>query len=69
MRKLDIIDCNGRSAINICSVGIDARIGIDVHKYSNLPLVGGKGGYITSAAVNLLKGVRQPLRVKCGGTL
>ena len=69
VRKLDAIDCNGRVSINICSVGIDARIGTDVHKYSSLPLLGGKGSYITSAAVNLVKGVKQPLRVACGGKL
>ena len=69
VRALDVIDCNGRYAINICSVGIDARIGIDVHKYSSLPVLGGKASYITSAAVNLLKGVKQPLRVTCGGKL
>ncbi len=69
VRKLDAIDCNGRISINICSVGIDARIGTDVHKYSALPLLGGKASYITSAAVNLFKGVREPLRVTCGGKL
>ena len=69
VRALDAIDCNGRMSINICSVGIDARIGTDVHKYSALPLLGGKASYITSAAVNLIKGVRQDLRVKCGGKL
>ena len=69
LRKLDVIDCNGRYAINICSVGIDARIGIDVHKYSNLPLIGGAAGYVTSTAVNLIKGVKRPLRVVCGGKL
>ena len=69
VRKLDAIDCNGRASINICSVGIDARIGTDVHKYSSLPLLGGKMAYITSAAVNLVKGVREPLRVVCAGKL
>ena len=67
VRKLDVIDCNGRYSVNICSVGIDARIGTDVHKYSTLPLLGGKMAYLTSAAVNLFKGVRQPLRVVCNG--
>ena len=67
VRALDVIDCNGRYSVNICSVGIDARIGTDVHKYSALPLLGGKMAYVTSAAVNLFKGVRQPLRVVCNG--
>ena len=69
VRALDVIDCNGRYSVNICSVGIDARIGTDVHKYSTLPLLGGKAAYITSTAVNLVKGVRQPLRVVCDGKL
>ena len=69
VRALDVIDCNGRYSVNICSVGIDARIGTDVHKYSSLPLLGGKASYITSAAVNLFKGVKQPLRVLCDGRL
>jgi len=68
-RRLDVIDCNGRYSINICSVGIDARIGTDVHKYSELPVLGGKMAYVTSTAVNLVKGVRQPLRVICDGKL
>ncbi len=66
IRPLDVIDCNGRSSINICSVGIDARIGTEAHKYSALPLLGGKASYITSCAVNLIKGVKQPLRYRFG---
>ena len=66
VRKLDAIDCNGRACINICSVGIDARIGTDVHKYSSLPLVGGAAGYVTSTVVNLVKGIRTPMLIQCG---
>ena len=69
VRKLDVIDCNGRRAVNICSVGIDARIGIDVHRFSRLPLLKGGGAYVVSAGVNFLKGVKQPLRVTCNGKL
>ena len=69
VRKLDVIDCNGRRAVNICSVGIDARIGIDVHRFSRLPLIKGGGAYVVSAGVNFLKGVKQPLRVTCNGKL
>jgi len=69
VRPLDVIDCNGRKSINICSVGIDARIGTDVHKYSSIPLLGGKASYITSTVINLIKGVKQPLRIRCGGKL
>ena len=37
VHPIDLIDCNGRYSVNICSVGIDARIGSEVHKYSGLP--------------------------------
>lgn len=65
-RKIDLIDCNGRWCANICSVGIDARIGTDVHKYSHLPLVGGAAGYVISAIVNMFKGISRKMLVKCG---
>ncbi len=60
---IDLIRCNDRYSINICSVGIDARIGTDVHKYSDLPLISGHGAYIVSTVVNFIKGISRPLRV------
>ncbi len=65
VRPIDLISCNGRLSVNICSVGIDARIGTSVHKYSQLPVIGGKGGYIVSTVVNLVKGITQPMHVRC----
>jgi len=52
VRPIDLIDCNGRYGISICSVGIDARVGRDVHKYSKIPLIGGATGYVISLLVN-----------------
>jgi len=63
VRQLDIIDCNGRYGINIASVGIDARVGRDVHKYSSIPIIGGATGYVVALLVNVIKGVSQNLRV------
>ena len=63
---IDLIDCNGRMSANICSVGIDARIGTEVHKYTGLPLIGGAGAYVVSAIVNILKGVNRPMKVRAG---
>ena len=59
VRPFDIIECCGRYALNICSVGIDARIGTEVHQYHD--------SYIFSAVANLFKGIAQPLTVRgCG---
>ena len=67
--EIDLIDCNGRWCANICSVGIDARIGNDVHKYSKLPIIGGAAGYVVSTVVNLFKGINRNLKVSsCGYT-
>ena len=63
IRPLDLIDCSGRYGINICSVGIDARVAADVHKYSKIPIIGGATGYVVALAVNLLKGVGQKFRI------
>ena len=63
VRPLDLIKCGDRYGINICSVGIDARVGTDVHKYSKIPIIGGATGYVTSLIVNVIKGVKQPLKV------
>jgi YegS/Rv2252/BmrU family lipid kinase len=67
IRKLDLIDCNGRYGINICSVGIDARVGADVHKYSRIPIIGGRTGYSVSLIANVLKGVTQRFRISVEG--
>lgn len=56
--SMDAIDVNGRVALTIACSGIDARVARDVHKYSESPLLDGKGSYIYSLAVNFLfKGI------------
>jgi YegS/Rv2252/BmrU family lipid kinase len=60
---LDLIDCNGRYAINICSVGIDARIGTQVHEYSSKPLLSGGAAYVASLVVNVFRGINQHLKI------
>ena len=63
---IDLIDCNGRYSANLCSVGVDARIGTNVHNYTSIPLVGGSLAYVISAVVEIFKGVNMPMHIKCG---
>jgi len=63
---MDIIRCNDRYSMNICSVGIDARIGCNVHKYSALPLIGGAAAYVVSTVVELIRGVKRHMKVTVG---
>lgn len=63
---IDLIDCNGRYSANICCVGIDARVGADVHKYSGIPLIGGATGYVVSVLVHIFKGLTRRMKIKSG---
>ena len=66
VRPIDVMLCNGRYCANICSVGVDARIGTEVHKYSHIPVIGGATGYVVSLVVNFVRGIKRPMRIRCG---
>lgn len=69
-RELDLIRCNDSLSVNICSVGLDARIGTDVASYKRFPLLQGFRAYAASAVVNVIRGISQPLEVEiCGQTI
>ena len=63
----DLIRCNGDIALNICSVGLDARIGTDVSGYKRLPLLHGFRAYAASAVVNVVKGIAEHYVVEIDG--
>jgi len=64
---VDLIDCNGRLALNVCSVGFDARIGLGMADFKRLPLVGGSLAYQLSAVRTILQGICRPYRVAVDG--
>lgn len=66
-RTLDLIDCNGRLSINVCSVGFDARVGLGMVEYKHLPLVTGKGAYLMSLASNFVKGIHRHYALELDG--
>ena len=63
----DMIRCNDDLSLNICSVGLDARIGTDVARYKRLPLLHGFRAYAVSTVVNLFKGISEHYVVKING--
>ena len=63
----DMIRCNDDLALNICSVGLDARIGTDVSKYKRLPLLHGFRAYAASTVVNVIKGIAEHYVVEIDG--
>ena len=60
----DLIRCNDRFSLNICSVGLDARIGTDVSNYKRIPLLTGFRAYAASAVINIIKGIAEHYVVK-----
>lgn len=66
VHPIDVISCNGYYSVNICSVGIDAKIGTGVHKYDNTPIKG-PAAYLLSTAVEFAHGIGMPLKIECAG--
>lgn len=60
---VDLIECNGRYSINICSMGFDARIGTQVGRYKRLPFINGTGAYALSAFSNFIKGIHKHYKI------
>lgn len=64
----DMIRCNqDELALNICSVGLDARIGTDVSKYKRLPLLSGFKAYALSTVLNVIKGISEHYVIEING--
>ena len=63
----DLIDCNGDHALNICCVGLDARIGNDVANYKRLPFLHGFAAYAASTVVNVIRGIAEHYVVEING--
>ena len=63
----DLIACNDDLALNICSVGLDARIGTDVARYKRLPFFHGFNAYALSTVVNLFRGISEHYLVEIAG--
>lgn len=63
----DLIRCNDDYSLNICSVGLDARIGTDVANYKRLPFLSGFRAYALSAVINTVRGVSEHYVVEIDG--
>ena len=63
----DLVRCNDDISLNICSVGLDARIGTDVSNYKRLPLLSGFRAYAVSTVVNVIRGISEHYVVLING--
>lgn len=65
--EFDLIKCNDDYSLNICSVGLDARIGHDVANYKRIPLLSGFRAYAVSTVVNVVKGIHEHYVIEVNG--
>ncbi len=65
--EFDLIRCNEDISLNICSVGLDARIGTDVANYKRIPLLSGFRAYAVSTVVNVCRGIAEHYTVEVDG--
>ncbi len=65
--EFDLIRCNDDFSLNICSVGLDARIGTDVAYYKRLPLLHGFRAYAHSTLIYVLRGISEHYVVEING--
>ena len=65
--SFDLMRCNEDWALNICSMGFDARVGTEIARYKRLPFVSGTGAYLLSTVVNWIKGISQHYVVEIDG--
>ena len=66
-REFDLMEANGHFAINICSVGFDARVAATVHRFSKLPGVTPVCAFTVSALYNFLRSFCNDYRIKIEG--
>ncbi len=67
--SFDLMRCNGDVSLNICSVGLDARIGTDVANYKRIPLLQGFRAYAASTVVNTIRGVSEHYIIEINGQI
>ncbi len=65
--EFDLIRCNDDIALNICSVGLDARVGTDAYQYKRIPMLKGFRAYAASTVVNVIKGISEHYVVEING--
>ena len=63
----DLMRCNDDYSLNICSVGLDARVGTDVSNYKRIPLLSGFRAYAVSTVINVIRGIAEHYVVEIDG--
>jgi len=64
---LDYIESDCGIALNILSVGVDARIAAGMQKYKRLPMLSGHSAYMAATVEHVIRGLHRPYKVEVDG--
>lgn len=67
-RKVDMIESQDHMAINLCSIGMDARVAYEMVKFKTLPFFTGSMAYDAALVKVLLGKIGEHLRIEIDGT-
>lgn len=65
--ELDGIESDCGLALNVLSVGVDARVADSMQKYKRLPLMRGQGPYLLATLEEVAKGLARPYSITVDG--
>jgi len=68
-RKIDTICYNGKYCVNMCNIGFDANIAVDMPMFKKIPLVGNHTAYGLSVVYNLMKKLGMYMEIYADGKL
>ncbi|MBR5521105.1 MAG: hypothetical protein IKU54_03825 [Oscillospiraceae bacterium] len=60
---IDAIKYNDKYCVNMCNIGFDANIAVDMPTFKKLPLVGNHTAYGMSVVYNLMKKLGHPMEI------
>lgn len=64
---VDLLQCGERYAVNLCNIGLDARVAQHMERFKRLPLVRGRAAYTLSLLYCLAGKLASPMRLVFDG--
>ncbi|HEX2985852.1 MAG TPA: YegS/Rv2252/BmrU family lipid kinase [Caproiciproducens sp.] len=65
---VDMIESEGHISMNLCSIGMDAKVAYEMVKFKRIPLLSGPGAYEIALVKTLLGRIGEHLKVTIDGT-
>lgn len=63
VKKIDLLDVNGRLTVNMCNLGFDASVAYNMNKFKKWPLIKGKTAYTFGLIYSLIFKMKQKCKI------